>query len=104
MWGFQPIKTVSFYQRSKDAAGFVRKGVIFLPKVEGCGSFCPKGRHPSTAGRRMRGCAERRELEEPGVEELDGMDGVDAGAVEDLLAAGGTRSDDDGRSGGNRSG
>ena len=59
------------------------KGSFLLPKVEGCGR-----------------CAERRELAEPGVEEFDGVDGVGAGAVENLLAAGGTRSDDDGRGGG----
>ena len=41
----------------------------------------------------------RQALAEPGVEELDGMDGVGAGTVEDLLAAGSAGGDDNCRDG-----
>ena len=51
--------------------------------------------------RRKRGypAGRGRRLAEPGVEEFDGVDGVGAGAVENLLAAGGARGDDDGGNG-----
>ena len=43
-------------------------------------------------------------LAEPVEEDLDGVDGVDAGSVEDLLAAGGAGSSDENRGGSNNTG